>query len=78
MAQFWCIGLYGPFNNLPFQACAMYSEYRVCGYLETKLMLILLINFAAKAKPNSIWAMESHVIIEALEQLRHIISSSSL
>ena len=29
MAQSRCIGLYGPFTNLPFWGCAMYFDYKV-------------------------------------------------
>ena len=29
MAQFQCIGSYGPFNKLPFWVCAMYFDYKV-------------------------------------------------
>ena len=33
MAQSRCIGLYGPFTNLPFWGCAMYFDYKVTGYI---------------------------------------------
>ena len=28
MAQFLCVGLYGPFTNLPFNCCAIYFDSR--------------------------------------------------
>ena len=31
MAQFLCIGFYGPFTNLPFNCCAIYFDSKVFG-----------------------------------------------